>query len=260
MNPHFRNFSHGFETWWMSWVVERISRLDFGSGPDADPVCQWITNRKLFSLAEVKYALSWMSFCLFLPLTCCRSTRYLLCYCWGSTFEMCTHWSDSCWTPPALVAWLHPTWPTPPNLVFLVGRRHQACKALLIIHCPQARAKLVIGPGQMGNVGPHFKLLIKYFVIIAKYIWLTLFKCRAIGLTQSILADHLVFDILCSETGRCSFSISHHWGLKLKTLNIFCMVGPCQLAHLTPPLFWPAPSPQGTDPWGFVHAISSKCW
>ena len=44
---------------------------------------------------------------------------------------------------------------------------------------------------------------------------LTLSKCRAIGLTQSILADHLVFDILWSEP-RFSLSISHRCGLELK--------------------------------------------
>ena len=33
--------------------MTRTSRLDFGSGPDADSANQWITKCKLFSLVEV---------------------------------------------------------------------------------------------------------------------------------------------------------------------------------------------------------------
>ena len=34
--------------------VTRTSRFDFESGPDPDLTCQWDTERKLFSLAEVR--------------------------------------------------------------------------------------------------------------------------------------------------------------------------------------------------------------
>ena len=34
-------------------MVTRTRGLDFGSGPDADPACQWDQKRKLFCLAEV---------------------------------------------------------------------------------------------------------------------------------------------------------------------------------------------------------------
>ena len=46
------------ETWWVSWLGEKISQLNFSSGPNPDPAYQWDTKRKLISMVEVYSSLS----------------------------------------------------------------------------------------------------------------------------------------------------------------------------------------------------------
>ena len=53
-------------------------------------------------------------------------------------------------TPPTFVTWFHPPWHPdkmiwPPSWFFLVGLRDQACRPLLIIHCPGLLHQISIG-------------------------------------------------------------------------------------------------------------------
>jgi len=88
------------------------------------------------------------------------------------------------------------------------------------IRCTQARAKLVIGPGQMGNLGPISNSSLSIFVISAKYIWFM----------YEYTHVHVVYMmyVQVTEQNKRRRMIYKNGVGPLK------IVGPCQMAHLAP--------------------------